>query len=179
VKRELSALAYYDIRADTELIKTLDVGRMPVCSDDDCYARVARAAGATEYIYGDVSGDPEDAEIRLYRVRVEGREIVSKQEFDWSGKPISLPWLTSYLAIQLFVPKAALVDGQLQLQVDPKAAEVSADGSEVKVPSDNTIRLEAGIHEVEISRRGYEAVRLPVVIVPRRVVFQRVHLELK
>ncbi len=179
VKRELSALAYYDILADAELMKVLDVGRVPQCSDEDCRMRVAKAAGATEYIYGDVSGDAEDAEIRLVRMRIADNQVIGKQEFEWSGKAISLPWLTSYLAIQLFLPKAALVDGQLQLQVEPKAADVSADGSEVKVPSDNTIRLEAGIHEVEITRRGYESQTLPVVIVPKRVVFQRVQLELK
>ena len=179
VKRELAALAYYNILAGEELARILDVHRVPTCSDEDCRRKVALATGAVEYIYGDASGSPKDAEIRLKRIRTSDGSVVSSKEMDWSGEAISIPWLSAYLAIQLYLPRESMVDGQLQLDVQPKYAEIRADGSEVKIPSDLTIRLEAGIHQMEISQPGYEPQMLPVVIIPRRVNFQRVTLNPK
>lgn len=179
VSRELAALAYYNILYGDELKQILGVGRLPECSDADCRTRVARAAGAVEYIHGGVSGRPDRAELVLERVRTESGEVIARQEFQWRGGEIHLPSLAVFFAIQLFIPREALLDGQLQLDVKPRLASIRVDGAPVLVPSANTIRLEPGIHMLEIAQAGYRTEQLPVVILPRRVQFHRVELKPK
>ncbi len=177
VERELASLAYHDVLSGEALAKKLGVGRLPVCSDADCRHRTATNTGSSEYIHGSVNGDSEDVEVTLERVKAATGEVLAKKSYRWQGGAISIPMLTAWLAIQLYLPAEALVDGQLQLDVKPRLTSIRADGSEVLVPSDNTIRLEAGVHRIDLDQPGYAKATLPVVILPKRVNYQRVELK--